>query len=99
IAADGATSETARFCGWSRPRLCAPALEAEVRVPDADFSRFAGAARFDFGPVRAGYGWVFPKRAHLPIGVCSMRSRAYLNPRLARYLGLSGLDRLEHVEK
>ena len=99
IAADGATSETARCCGWSRPRLCAPALEAEVRVPDADFARLAGAARFDFGPVRAGYGWVFPKRAHLSIGVCSMRSGVNLNVGLARYLALLGLDRLEHVEK
>jgi len=99
VAADGATSETARLCGWSPARLCAPALEAEVRVPDADFARLAGAARFDFGPVRAGYGWVFPKRAHLSIGVCSMRGGVNLNAGLTSYLAALGLNRLEHIEK
>jgi geranylgeranyl reductase family protein len=99
VAADGATSETARLCGWSPPRLCAPALEAEVRVPDADFARLSGAARFDFGPVRAGYAWVFPKRAHLSIGVCSMRGGVNLNAGLARYLATLGLERVTHIEK
>jgi geranylgeranyl reductase family protein len=99
VAADGATSETARLCGWSRPRLCAPALEAEVRVSDANFARLAATVRFDFGPVAAGYAWVFPKGAHLSIGVCSMRSGVNLNAGLARYLGQLGLDRPEHVEK
>jgi geranylgeranyl reductase family protein len=99
VAADGATSETARLCGFRPPRLCAPALEAEVRVPDADFERLAGAARFDFGPVRAGYAWVFPKRDHLSIGVCSMRGGVNLNAGLAGYLAMLGLHRPEHVEK
>jgi geranylgeranyl reductase family protein len=99
VAADGATSETARLCGWSRPRLCAPALEAEVSASDADFERLAGAARFDFGPVTAGYAWVFPKRTHLSIGVCSMRSGVNLNTGLARYLTTLGLNRPERVEK
>ncbi|HMH49405.1 MAG TPA: geranylgeranyl reductase family protein [Candidatus Acidoferrum sp.] len=99
VAADGATSETARLCGWGPARLCAPALEAEVRVTDADFARLAATARFDFGPVRAGYGWVFPKRDHLSIGVCSMRSGVNLNVGLAQYLAALGLDRPDHVEK
>ena len=99
VAADGATSETARLAGWRPPRRCAPALEAEIRVPDADFARLAGAARFDFGSFAAGYGWVFPKRAHLSIGVCTMRSGVNLNVSLARYLQALGLEHLEHVEK
>ena len=41
VAADGATSETARLAGWSPPRPLAPAVEAEVTVGDADFARFA----------------------------------------------------------
>jgi len=99
VAADGATSETARLAGWSPPRRCAPALEAEVRVGDADFARLAGAARFDFGPMPAGYGWVFPKRAHLSIGVCTMRSGVNLHVSLARYLQALGLEQLERIEK
>ena len=99
VAADGATSETARLAGWRPPRARAPAVEAEVRVPDTDFARLAGAARFDFGPAPAGYGWVFPKRAHLSIGVCTMRSGVNLNVSLTRYLDMLGLTRLEHVDK
>jgi geranylgeranyl reductase family protein len=99
VAADGATSETARLAGWSPPRPLAPAVEAEITVGDADFARFASAARFDFGPVAAGYGWVFPKRAHLSIGVCTMRSGTNLNVSLMRYLDTLGLTRLERVEK
>ena len=99
VAADGATSETARLAGWRPPRACAPALEAEVRVRDEDFARLAGTARFDFGPLPAGYGWVFPKRAHLSIGVCTMRSGVNLNVGLMRYLDMLGLSRFEGVEK
>ena len=47
----------------------------------------------------AGYAWVFPKRTHLSIGVCSMRSGVNLNTGLARYLATLGLDRPQHVEK
>ena len=99
VAADGATSETARLAGWRPARPCAPALEAEIRVPDADFERLSGAARFDFGPIVAGYGWVFPKRAHLSVGVCTMRTGVNLHEALAGYLRALGLTRLEHAEK
>jgi flavin-dependent dehydrogenase len=74
-------------------------VEAEVRVSDADFARLAGAARFDFGQIPAGYGWVFPKRAHLSIGVCTMRTGVNLNAGLTRYLDALGLSRPEHVDK
>jgi geranylgeranyl reductase family protein len=99
VAADGATSETARLCGWSPPPASAPALEAEVRVSGADFTRLAGAARFDFGAATAGYGWVFPKRDHLSIGVCTMRKGVNLNVSLGRYLQALGLGRPEHIER
>jgi geranylgeranyl reductase family protein len=99
VAADGATSQTARASGWGPPRACAPAVEAEVRVGDADFARLSGAARFDFGPVDGGYGWVFPKRAHLSIGVCTMRPGVNLNAKLAEYLEVVGVRRPQHVDK
>lgn len=99
VAADGATSDTARFCGFGPPRASAPALEAEVHVGAADFTRLAGAARFDFGAAAAGYGWVFPKRDHLSIGVCSMRKGVNLNAGLARYLQALGLGRPEHLDR
>jgi geranylgeranyl reductase family protein len=99
VAADGATSETARLAGWRPPRPCAPALEAEVRARDVDFDRLADVARFDFGPIAGGYGWVFPKRDHLSIGVCTMRRGVNLNVSLAGYLQALGLTRLEHADR
>ena len=99
VAADGATSSTARSAGWPVPRRGAPALEAETSVSDADFARLAGAARFDFGVVPAGYGWVFPKGAHLSIGLATTRSGVNLHLALAGYLQTLGLDHLERVEK
>ncbi len=92
LAADGALSRTAAAAGWREPPYLAPALEWEVRVPEADRARFAGAARFDFGLVDDGYAWVFPKARHLSLGVLSMRrGRGDLKAMLRRYLELLGL--------
>jgi geranylgeranyl reductase family protein len=100
VAADGATSLMARRAGWPEPRRCAPGLEAEVSVDDVDLARFAEAARFDFGVIPAGYGWVFPKGTHLSIGVATTwRGGVNLHVCLARYLDTLGLARPRRVEK
>jgi geranylgeranyl reductase family protein len=99
VAADGATSPTATQAGWRETRRRAPALEAEVWVDDAVFARFAGPARFDFGVIPAGYGWVFPKGAHLSIGVATTRRGGVNLPAvLARYLDTLDLGRSPRVE-
>jgi flavin-dependent dehydrogenase len=59
-----------------------------------------GAARFDFDIVPLGYGWVFPKRNHLSIGVVSMRRGGVnLNETASRYLQALGVDRPIKVER
>src|SRR5207237_1663230 len=99
IAADGVTGVTARRAGWAAPRGCAPCLEAEVSVNDADFARLAEVARFDFGVVAVGYGWVFPKRTHLSIGLATTRGGVNLHVALSRYLEMLGLGRVERIDK
>jgi geranylgeranyl reductase family protein len=99
IAADGVTGVTARRAGWPPPRGCAPCVEAEVSVGDGDFARLAEVARFDFGVVPVGYGWVFPKRAHLSIGLATTRGGANLHVALARYLEALGLGRPERIDQ
>ena len=87
IAADGATSDVARKAGWRDGRHLIPALEHEIRVDDAAFERWARAPRFDVGIVPYGYAWVFPKAAHLSVGVLSTRRGASdLHGYLAQYL-------------
>ena len=73
IAADGALGKTAKFAGWEETRLLIPALEYEVEVNDEDFKRLSKSVRLDFDAVPMGYGWCFPKKNHLSIGVGSLR--------------------------
>jgi len=92
IAADGATGETARLAGWGDGRHLIPALEYEVRVDDATLDRFARVPRFDVGIVPYGYAWVFPKTAHLSVGVLTTRRGAInLHRQLEEYLRVIGL--------
>ncbi|PZD79644.1 geranylgeranyl reductase family protein [Mesonia sp. K7] len=69
IAADGALSPTAKLAGWEETRMMCPALEYEIKVPQEDFKRLSKKVRFDIDVVPYGYGWCFPKRNHLSVGV------------------------------
>ncbi|HTV14788.1 MAG TPA: geranylgeranyl reductase family protein [Acidobacteriaceae bacterium] len=67
VGADGVHSRVRRLlCGehpaWLRRGF---ALEAKVRPADG----LAAGVLFDFAPVRRGYGWIFPKRDHLNVGL------------------------------
>lgn len=92
IAADGVGSVVARQCGLPELRQVIPALECKVTVDAARLEKFRHAARFDFGLTPHGYAWVFPKRAHLSIGVLTTRrGSCNLNDEYARYLTHLGL--------
>lgn len=69
IAADGALSPTAKLAGWEESRKMCPALEYEIKVPEEDFERLSTSARFDMDVIPFGYGWSFPKKNHLSVGV------------------------------
>ena len=100
VAADGATGTAARAAGWAANVAAVPALEWEVVVPERVHARFAGTARFDFGCIPHGYGWVFPKRNGLSVGVLSTRrGHAGLDERLRDYLRRVGVVEVEHVER
>lgn len=90
IAADGALGSGARLLGRAGTRLC-PAVQADVRVPDAELARFERSLGCDFGVLPGGIGWVFPKAQFLSVGVCSFRPPADLARALARCLEVFGL--------
>lgn len=48
-----------------------PAVEALLRVPQDVLDAFHDRALFDLGGMHRGYGWIFPKRDHLNVGVYS----------------------------
>lgn len=73
IACDGATGFTMTKFKLNQNIIRAPAVESELFVDEATLSRFKDVVRFDFGFVPHGYGWVFPKKDHLSIGVAFMK--------------------------
>ncbi len=92
IAADGVNSVVAHKTRRRPLGGVVPALECEVTLPPDVMAPFMHAARFDFGLVPAGYGWVFPKGHHLSIGVgTTRRGAANLPDQYRRYLAHLGL--------
>ena len=72
VGADGVNSHVARALGLPRPDNLMNAVEAEVYLGDPErLGTFRHSAHFCFGLIPQGYGWVFPKRDHLSIGVLS----------------------------
>ena len=100
VAADGAVSTVARKMNWPDNRRLIPALEYEVFVGDNLLERFSRSARFDVGVVPYGYGWVFPKKDHLSIGILTMRSDlTNLNERFEPYLRFLGIPSTLRMER
>jgi geranylgeranyl reductase family protein len=100
LAADGAMSTVARKAGWPETRHLIPALEYEVLTDSDTLKRFSLMARFDFGIVPYGYGWVFPKREHLSIGVLSMQRHSInLTEIFKNYLKVIGISKIESMER
>jgi len=67
--ADGVNSVVARSIGLLPDREVGVAVEAEVAVSPASLEAQGEYATFDFGALPGGYGWIFPKRDHLSVGV------------------------------
>lgn len=93
VGADGAKGVTARLCGWHQLQPTIPAIECEVRVPDAAMQRLQREARFDFDAIPHGYGWCFPKANHLSLGVIVFEPAQGLGmkQRYAAYLQALGI--------
>lgn len=89
--ADGVHSRVARSLGLLAHRSTGLALEAELAVPEAGMDAQGPYATFDFGALPHGYGWVFPKRDHLSVGVFRAA------PGLAQRGGADGLR--QHLER
>ena len=92
IGADGANSVVRRFLPAAKPLQVGFAIEASVRERTAPMT-------FDFGVVRSGYGWLFPKGDHVNVGLYS-GDRASWPDRcaLAEYVHARlGAVQLEHV--
>jgi len=69
IGADGVNSLTASQLGLMTDRKTSLAYEARLSLPEQSLPPLIQSITFDFGTLLCGYGWIFPKRDHLNVGV------------------------------
>ncbi|GBD39260.1 Menaquinone reductase [bacterium HR37] len=70
VGADGVTSKVAHLLGIRRKLDFGIALEAELFPKHPDLiSNYHGSLHLDFNVIPRGYGWIFPKRKQLSVGV------------------------------
>ncbi len=87
IGADGANSMTRKLVGAARFKRLAVALEWEVRSSAERAQRWSDTVAIDFGSLRSGYGWIFPKAESFSVGVVAPKSLArQLRPYCERLL-------------
>jgi geranylgeranyl reductase family protein len=92
VGADGANGPVARSAGLMKRRSAAVALETEIEVAPDVLEARRGCVHFDFGSVPGGYGWVFPKKQFLCIGVgCFWGKATKLKTSLFTFLKTLGL--------
>lgn len=75
IGADGANSLVARRFFPQRSQYRAPALESEVPIEDGCQGPGGTTILVDVGAARQGYGWIFPKKKCLSVGVGEFRRK------------------------
>ena len=92
--ADGAYSVVASRLGIERRIEYVVGIESEVVVPGEELGKWESRVQMDLGCIPGGYGWVFPKRDHLSVGVGCVAAKS---EHLKRYhemflnsLGVSG---------
>jgi geranylgeranyl reductase family protein len=69
IGADGVNGVTARLLGFTGARRHFVALEGNLATDDPAARRFRSRVILELGVVPGGYGWIFPKRDHLNLGI------------------------------
>jgi geranylgeranyl reductase family protein len=82
VGADGASGITSRAANLSSPRNVAAALEMEVSVSPRQLEQWRHRVLLDWGAIRFGYAWIFPKADHLSVGIGTY-VRGPLYPRFA----------------
>lgn len=100
IGADGGTGICSKKSNLIIPITKLPALEYEIFVDDSTHKKFSKSARFDFDIIPHGYGWVFPKKDHLSVGVVEMKKgKKGLNKLFNAYLELLEIDNIQRYER
>ncbi|HSM59255.1 MAG TPA: geranylgeranyl reductase family protein [Longimicrobiales bacterium] len=87
LGADGVFSRVRKRCFPDDLVSYSGAVEALVPATPSVLERFRHRVLFDFGGMPRGYGWIFPKRDHLNVGVFSAFGSASIREELRRFMG------------
>lgn len=96
VGADGVYSRV-RKCFFEKDLVTyAPAVEILAKLPTAQVDSFEDRMLFDFGGMPRGYGWIFPKKDHLNVGIYSIYPTKSIRADLAEFIShyeiLDGCD-------
>ena len=70
IGADGESSIVAKSLNLMQKNVSkAYAIESEIYVSDSSMRKYDKTVGLDWGTLPNGYGWIFPKKDHLSVGV------------------------------
>jgi geranylgeranyl reductase family protein len=69
VGADGANSFVVRNLGLEKGIEFGIGMETEISVPGEGLAKWNSLIGLDLGRIRGGYGWIFPKKDHLSVGV------------------------------
>ena len=102
VGADGVNSLVAKALDLRQDRTYGLTLEGEFDVPPDLMNNFRGVMHLDLACIPSGYGWIFPKKDHLSVGIGTFSSRAsniksYFQDFLAGK-GLSDYLRTRHIQ-
>jgi geranylgeranyl reductase family protein len=86
VGADGVFSSVRQSVFGPHLVTYMPAVEALVSVAPHEAERFGTRVLFDFGGMPRGYGWIFPKKDHLNVGVFSIYATRSIKRELTRFM-------------
>jgi len=97
VAADGVRSDVRRLAGLPDPPMSGAIYVRAFPRSVVELAPYSDRVILDLSAARRGYGWVFPKRDHLNVGVMSQRGLgAGLKESLSGFLRLRGVESWRH---
>ncbi|MGI8896045.1 MAG: geranylgeranyl reductase family protein [Casimicrobiaceae bacterium] len=91
VGADGVMSRVRESVFGRGLVTYAPGVEALVSVSSDKAERIGDRVLFDFSGMPRGYGWIFPKKDHLNVGVFSIYPTRSIKKDLARFMSWYGI--------
>lgn len=100
VGADGVLSKVAKELKLNIDYKIMVALGAEIYFSDKKIlDRYKNTVHYDFGVIRHGYGWIFPKNEHLSVGVLSVvRKGKSIKSQFYKYLKTKKLDENSEIK-